>query len=104
MLPASYEELNRLQATHWWYRAQFDTLGKLLAKYAPGRFASALDVGCGPGGFTRLVSSFAHRTTGVDVYEPALAHARERHPDIEFVNADANTLASLPADARNNFV
>ena len=96
MLPASYEELNRLQATHWWYRAQFDILGKLLAKYAPGRFDSALDVGCGPGGFTRFVSSLAGRTSGADVYEPALEYARKNSPDITFFSADANDLKELP--------
>lgn len=104
MLPASYEELNRLQATHWWYRAQCDAIRGLFRAHAPGRFRRVLDVGCGPGGFTRFVSSLADEACGADIYEPALEFARGYCPDIEFFKADANDLAGLPEGATYDLV
>jgi SAM-dependent methyltransferase len=53
--------------------------------------ASVLEVGCGTGDL--LAALVPSRGVGVDFSERMIAIARERHPDLEFVVADAEGLA-----------
>ncbi len=64
-----------------------DLIGRLAGN--PGRI---VDLGCGPGTSTRLLSErFAHaRLTGVDISEPMLAVAAKRTQGAEFICADIN--------------
>lgn len=55
-----------------------------------------LDVGCGTGVVTAAAAARGARATGVDMAAGMLAVARERHPDLAFVEADAE---ALPFDA-----
>lgn len=50
---------------------------------------NALDVGCGSGG--RIINALLNsgfRVTGIDVSQAQLEHARERHPNADFILAD----------------
>ncbi|MDQ3608233.1 MAG: methyltransferase domain-containing protein [Actinomycetota bacterium] len=51
-----------------------------------------LDVGCGTGVVTAAAAARGARATGVDLAGGMLAVARERHPELEFVAADAEAL------------
>lgn len=53
---------------------------------------SILDLGCGSGNSTKVLKHAfpTARITGADNSEEMLSKARERHPDIEFINADAS--------------
>jgi len=51
-----------------------------------------LDIGCGTGVVTAAAAARGARATGADMAEGMLAYARERHPELEFVAADAETL------------
>ncbi|MDQ3769227.1 MAG: class I SAM-dependent methyltransferase [Actinomycetota bacterium] len=55
-----------------------------------------LDVGCGTGVVTAAAAARGAHATGVDMADGMLAVARERHPDLAFVAADAE---ALPFDA-----
>lgn len=60
----------------------------------PGRL---LDAGCGPGLWTRFLHDADRAVVGVDLSEEFIAHARTRHPDLEFHHG---SFAALPlADA-----
>ena len=48
----------------------------------------ALDVGCGTGRLTGLLTGHGFRTDGLDVSPAMLALARDRHPDARLVHAD----------------
>ena len=60
----------------------------------------ALDLGCGAGAFTALLSQAGARAIGVDVAEAALARARREHPAGDFRLAPLD--GSLPL-ADNSF-
>jgi SAM-dependent methyltransferase len=51
-----------------------------------------LDVGCGLGTLAAAAAARGATVTGVDLAAGMLAEARRRHPDIEFVQADAEAL------------
>ncbi len=51
-----------------------------------------LDVGCGTGVVTAAAAARGARATGVDMAAGMLAVARERHPRLEFLRADAEAL------------
>jgi SAM-dependent methyltransferase len=53
--------------------------------------SSVLEIGCGTGDL--LASLHAARAVGVDFSAEMLAQAREKHPDCQFVQVDAHTLA-----------
>jgi ubiquinone/menaquinone biosynthesis C-methylase UbiE len=77
-----YEELwerlpAQLTAPDWELRGAF-----LLEQVSPGD--RALDLGCGVGDFTALLSEAGARPVGVDVAEAGLARARARHSELEF--------------------
>jgi SAM-dependent methyltransferase len=53
-----------------------------LAGNAPGQ---ALDVGCGPGQVAAYLAQLDMEVTGLDLSPAMLAEARERHPELSFV-------------------
>ncbi len=71
---------------------------KTILKYAPddGDRLNILDVGCGPGFFSILMSQCGHDVTGVDYSDDMVLHARENaaklRQDIQFNRMDAQYL------------
>jgi ubiquinone/menaquinone biosynthesis C-methylase UbiE len=57
----------------------------------PGR-GRCLDIGCGGGHFVHGLLELGWQLVGVDDSDDQLRIARERHPEIELVCADANAL------------
>jgi SAM-dependent methyltransferase len=66
--------------------------GPMLARVADGKFASALDIGCGEGRFCRALTTFGIATTGIDPTEPLITEAQRRHPDGDYRIASAEDL------------
>jgi SAM-dependent methyltransferase len=60
------------------------------AGVAPGM--RVLDVGCGLGTLAAAAAARGAQVTGADLAEGMLAEARRRHPQVEFVLADAEAL------------
>jgi len=52
-------------------------------------FDSIVDIGCAKGSFTHILKKRNNKVVGVDISETALAQARSRYPDIQFIQADA---------------
>jgi len=80
------------------YDAVQRTIGaRLIARLGTGRFARILDVGCGTGGYTRLLHERYRgaRTQGIDLSAAMIEEARRRvaGEGIEFVVGDAETVA-----------
>lgn len=64
--------------------------GKELLKYifdsAPGHI---LDIGCGTGTLTGIMSGLGHQVTGIDASPDMVLNARNHHPAIDFLVMDA---------------
>src|SRR5204862_8134477 len=60
----------------------------LLERVAPGE--RVLDIGCGDGRFTAALAGHGAHPVGADVSPVALARARERHSELEFVPLEAD--------------
>jgi len=56
----------------------------MLELIGEGRFATALDVGCGEGRFCRMLAGRGIRTVGIDPTEALIAEARRRDPDGDY--------------------
>jgi SAM-dependent methyltransferase len=67
------------------------------------RFKNALDLGCGLGGLTYLISHRADKVLGLDIAQSAIDNARDFHranPSVTFAQAD---LLDLPSDLDGSF-
>lgn len=51
-------------------------------------FSKIMDVGCGKGAFTQFLKKYNNHVTGLDISSTALARAKARYPDIEFIETD----------------
>ena len=51
-----------------------------------------LDLGCGPGLYTRRLAALGHTCTGLDFSPASIAYAREQDPSGEYVLGDIRTL------------
>lgn len=68
---------------------------KMAQKYV--RNLKVLDLGCGQGYGSHLLSEFAKDVTGLDYHEPAIKYAEERYKkeNLKFIRLDAGALSSL---------
>jgi 2-polyprenyl-3-methyl-5-hydroxy-6-metoxy-1,4-benzoquinol methylase len=80
-----------------WKDKRHDTIVNVLSSLALDG-AELLDLGCGPGWYTRNLTRFG-RVTAVDLSDEAIERARSRYPDITFVAGD---LYEVPLP-RNHF-
>jgi SAM-dependent methyltransferase len=77
-----------VDSTSPYHAAADDALRRLLG---PGE-GRCLDLGCGGGHFLRVPLELGWQPVGVDVSDDQLRIARTRHPELDFVRADANAL------------
>ena len=64
----------------------------MLERVGDGRFATALDVGCGEGRFCRMLAERGIRTVGIDPTEELLRQARHRDPKGDYRIGRAESL------------
>ncbi len=89
----TYEILNRVELTHWWFRGRRAILRSFLQRISDAmrkegaESLKILDVGCGTGGNLPMLSEFGS-ASGVDVSEEALAYARSRGLNVTHTSAD----------------
>lgn len=111
MTPAqAFDHLYTTDADPWRsaspdYRYQSHKYERMLAMVAGRRFTNGLDLGCGPGLFTRSLASICDETIGVDVSGVAIEAARQHCADLSGVRfaegditADGPWMASAPFD------
>lgn len=76
---ALYDELHRVEQTHWWFRARRHIVWSLVRRYVggePNRRLRICELGCGTGG--NLVAAAAkHDVVGVECSPQALEFARQ---------------------------
>ncbi len=85
-----HEVLGRVETDHWWLAAMREVVvASLLASVERG--GRVLDIGCSTGHLLAAVPPDYMRI-GLEANAGAVALARERHPDIEFVHGRAERL------------
>lgn len=75
-----YDELHRVEKTHWWFRARRHIVWSLVRRYvdgAPNRRLRICELGCGTGG-NLLAAAEKHDVVGVECAPQALAYARQK--------------------------
>ncbi len=79
MEPGAYDELNALEATHWWYEGMRRITRHLLLKtIGEQNSMHILDAGCGAGGNLTALSEFG-QVWGFDYSPLALRYAAQQH-------------------------
>jgi len=78
---------SRLEDRHWWFTARREILRALLRAVAPpGRGTALVDIGCGTGGNSAAFAA-EYDVLGLDPSADAIALARARFPNVDFVQS-----------------
>ena len=90
---AYFDDLARIEAGYFWFRARNRLIIWALGKYCPG-FQSFLEIGCGTG---YVVSGIAKtfpdtKLCGSEIFSAGLAFAAAREPAIDFMQMDARNI------------
>jgi 2-polyprenyl-3-methyl-5-hydroxy-6-metoxy-1,4-benzoquinol methylase len=74
---ALYDELHRVEQTHWWFRARRHIVWSLVERFSGGsqRQLSVCELGCGTGG-NLVAAAKQHEVIGVECSPEALAYAQ----------------------------
>jgi SAM-dependent methyltransferase len=80
MDPSLYDELHRVEETHWWFRARRHIVWSLVRRYMkcdPGRRLQICELGCGTGGNLATIAN-EHDIVGIECSMQALAYAQQK--------------------------
>jgi dolichyl-phosphate beta-glucosyltransferase len=92
MQASTYDDMARLEASHWWFRAKRALVADALTRFPHGG-ESALDVGCGAGATVELLRERGfRRVVGTDLSGYALGLVKARDPAAGLVLAKAEAL------------
>jgi SAM-dependent methyltransferase len=83
-----------------WAREFSEVRKSFVAKFIPAlrermALSSALDVGCGVGEFSGFLSEIGFRVVAVDGRVDNVAEGQRRHPQVEFLSANAEDLSAV---------
>jgi len=87
-----YHQLNQIEDVHWWHIARRNLIEKVLSPLDFKEKGRGLDVGCGIGGNLDLLGKYCGEVIGFDYSPTALDLAKEKRPEHQFIEGDANQL------------
>ena len=88
MDPSLFDLNAEIEGAHWWFAGRRSIMRAVLEHGLPPGATTIVDIGCGTGG---NVASLSDRwvSVGIDPSAEAIAHARRRFPDTEFLHGTA---------------
>lgn len=87
MKHAQIENMADLEDNHWWFRERRHIIAEAIANLAP---STALDIGAGAGGNTRVLQAAGWKATALEFSDAGVELARERGLDV--VQGDARDI------------
>lgn len=87
-IQSDFDRIALLSDETWNHNARYH---EYLLRRVPKRCGHVLEIGCGTGGFSRLLAARAEKVTAIDLSPQMIRLARERanlYPNIEFVEGD----------------
>lgn len=102
MEPSEYDNLARLEDSHWWYVGMRRIAARLVRQLNLPRPAQILDAGCGTGGGLRWLSEFG-TVTGIDWNARATLYAAQASPRVVRASVQALPLAAGQFDLVTSF-
>ena len=92
-IPMFAPELSKIEAEHFWFVTRNELIVGLANKFFPDA-RKFLEVGCGNGAVLRAIAASRpwERLVGSELHPRGLAFARERLPQVEFVQMDARNI------------
>lgn len=87
MNPDAYEEMKRLQNSHWWFVARRRVIEAALERLPLQKNSKVLEVGCGVGGNVEMLSARG-TLLGLDIHEPAVKYCQAAYPNLSFLHAN----------------
>ena len=85
------------------YRYQRQKYERLLDMLPAGRFARALDLGCGLGLMSRLLARRSDQVLGLDLAQAAVDRARTAHADVAHLTFEQGDALDLPRSMDGQF-
>jgi SAM-dependent methyltransferase len=70
-------------------KSRFD-VAQIIQILRDRRYSTIVDVGCGKGALTQVLSGFAETTIGIDISETAVSEAARRFPNLMFREVDVS--------------
>ena len=89
VLRNEYKAMYLLEESNWWFISKRLYIKMFLDKWFAKKNASIVDVGCGTGGTTKLLSNYGN-VMGIEFEDEAIKYARKR--GVRVVKANANKL------------
>lgn len=77
MTPLAYEDMDRMEGTHWWFAGRRSIVQNLISNLSLPEHPRILEVGCGTGGNLEMLSSFGC-ICAFDMNDTACALARSK--------------------------
>lgn len=89
--PEEYNEMYSIVPREIYMREHWEPLIEdTIGKYCKDK--CVLDLGCGYGGYTRIISRYTANITGIDISQRWLDSAAKQCPDVKFLLADAHNI------------
>ena len=83
------DHLAAIEPGHFWFPPRRRLLARLLRRIGPADATSAIELGCGTGGFLPELAGRYPTVVGLDAYDASLKAAQDRAPFAVLVQADA---------------
>lgn len=93
IIRADFDRLAEWYDEDWNHNSHYHAF---LLRQVPARCSAALDIGCGTGGFTRLLAGRADEVLGIDL-SPNMIHIAQQH-SVQFPNVRYQVMDVLTAD------